>query len=69
MSYRIFILNPADRGCMELREQFADDHEAVSHAAALLADAHAAEIWHGERLVARLGEAFQLGPRGAGSEA
>ena len=65
MSYRIFILNQHDEGPMEVREHFADDVAALNHAKALLARARAAEVWHGERLVARLGSDFELGARGA----
>ena len=65
MSYRIFILNQHDEGPMEVREHFADDLAALNHAKELLARARAAEVWHGERLVARLGSDFELGARGA----
>jgi hypothetical protein len=65
MSYRIFILNQHDEGRMEVDEHFADDMAALNHAKELLTRARAAEVWHGERLVARLGSDFELGARGA----
>ncbi|HEY2356762.1 MAG TPA: hypothetical protein VGH86_04875 [Phenylobacterium sp.] len=65
MSYRIFILNEHDEGPMEVHEQFNSDAAAVDHARALLARARAAEVWHGSRLVARLGSDFDLDSRGA----
>jgi hypothetical protein len=64
--YRIYVLNHRDEGGMEITEEFRRDEDALSHASTLLSAGYAAEVWHEDRLVARLGGHYEVGPRGSG---
>lgn len=66
MPYRIYVLNDRDEGGMEITEEFGSHEDALSHASNLLSAGYAAEVWHEDRLLARLGEPYEVGPRGSG---
>lgn len=59
-SYRIYILTLQDRIAEILEAVFATDREALEAAEDRAAGAYAAEVWSGERLVARLGGELTL---------
>src|SRR5438552_3932434 len=65
LTYRIYLLDDQDQGGMELAETFPDDAAALRYAEALLPQAYAAEIWEGDRLVARLGGEYIVRPTAA----
>jgi hypothetical protein len=54
-TYRIYVLNSQDRVEDIVENPFASDHEALETAEDLSAGQYAAEVWSGERLIARLG--------------
>jgi len=58
--YRIYVLNAQDCVAAALERLFRTDREALEKAEDLSAGQYAAEVWQGERLVARLGGAFLL---------
>lgn len=58
--YRIYVLNAQDRIANALERLFRSEREALETAEDLRAGAYAAEVWQGERLVARLGGALTL---------
>lgn len=60
-SYRLYLLNRDDRISDAMEGLFADDDEALAQAEAARNGYYAVEVWHGARLVARLGEEFLLG--------
>ncbi|WP_041373152.1 hypothetical protein [Phenylobacterium zucineum] len=60
-SYRIYVLNRQDRIADEIEGQFPTDRAALERAEEVLTGRYAAEVWHGERLVARLGGCLELG--------
>jgi hypothetical protein len=59
--YRIYVLNQDDAVAAELAARLANDNQALEHAEDVYAGHYAAEIYDGERLVARLGGPFKLG--------
>ena len=60
-SYRLYLLNREDLIADALEGLFANDDEALARAEAARKDYYAVEVWHGGRLVGRLGEEFLLG--------
>ena len=58
--YRIYILNFDDVVEDEHEDRFGSDREALERAEDARAGEYAAEVWQGERLVARLGGALRL---------
>jgi hypothetical protein len=59
-TYRIYVLNPEERVAEVIEDAFATDLEALKTAEDLSIGQYAAEVWDGERLVARLGSEFSL---------
>jgi hypothetical protein len=59
--YRIYILNLQDRIAEILEDSFTSERHALERADHLRGGHYAAEVWTGERLVARLGGVLQLG--------
>lgn len=57
-AYRLYILSAQERISDSLEAVFADDREAMDYAEALRRNRHAAEVWRGPRLIARLGAEF-----------
>ncbi len=58
--YRFYVLSSQER-ITEAREGiFPDDKTALAEAVQMRRDRFAAEVWSGERLVGRVGEAFSL---------
>lgn len=60
-TYRIYILNKEDRISGKMERAFPNDREALKIARDLSAGQYAAEVWAGERLVARMGGELCLG--------
>lgn len=60
-SYRIYVLNPQDRIADLIEAVFETDAAALRRAETALGHGYAAEVWQGERLVARLGGELRLG--------
>ena len=58
--YRIYVLNPEDRIARRFEQDFPSDQAAIERAEDISAGQHAAEVWAGERLVARLGREFRI---------
>jgi hypothetical protein len=58
--YRIYVLNSQDRVADEIEQRYASDRMALERAEDLSAGQYAAEVWAGERLVARLGPEFEI---------
>lgn len=54
-TYRIYVLDPEDRVADIVETRFPDDRRALEAAEDLSVGQYAAEVWAGERLVARLG--------------
>ena len=59
--YRIYVLNRQDRVADKLEDAFPSDRAALEAAEDVCAGAYAAEVWDGERLVARLGGELRIG--------
>lgn len=59
-TYRIYVLTSQDDVADVVENPFADDRAALETAEDLSAGQYAAEVWAGERLVARLGGEFSL---------
>lgn len=60
-TYRIYVLTSQDRVKDSIEDKFASDEVALETAEDLSAGQYAAEVWAGERLVARLGGALRVG--------
>lgn len=58
--YRIYVLDRHDGVTDELEDRFCNDNEALARAEDAYEGQYAAEVYHGERLVARLGGALTL---------
>ncbi|WP_374472777.1 hypothetical protein [Phenylobacterium sp.] len=58
--YRIYVLSHDERVTAELEALFANDNAALQRAEDAYAGQYAAEVYDGERLVARLGGPFRL---------
>ena len=58
--YRIYVLNAQDRIARVLESEFATDGAALAMAEDARRSFYAAEVWDGERLVARVGGEFSL---------
>jgi hypothetical protein len=59
--YRIYVLNRQDRVAEKFEDAFPSDRAALEAAEDVSAGAYAAEVWDGERLVARLGGELRIG--------
>lgn len=59
--YRIYVLNPQERVSEKFEDAFPSDRAALECAEDVRGGAYAAEVWDGERLVARLGGEFRIG--------
>jgi hypothetical protein len=59
-TYRIYVLNAEDRVAEIVENNFDGDRQALETAEDLSAGQYAAEVWDGERLVARLGGELSL---------
>ena len=59
--YRIYVLNRQERVAEKYEDAFPSDRAALERAEDLGAGQYAAEVWDGERLVARLGGEFRIG--------
>ena len=60
-AYRLYVLNDRDLVADAIENEFASDIEALARAEAVRQDEYAVEVWTGERLVGRLGGAFEVG--------
>ncbi|HVI33696.1 hypothetical protein [Phenylobacterium sp.] len=60
IEYRIYVLSGDERIAQALEDRFANDNEALERAEDVYAGHYAAEVYDGERLVARLGGPFKL---------
>lgn len=60
IEYRIYVLSGDERIAQALEDRFANDNEALERAEDAYAGHYAAEVYDGERLVARLGGPFKL---------
>jgi len=58
--YRIYILTSQEHVDETREGVFADDKAALAKAIEMRRESFAAEVWAGERLVARVGQAFSL---------
>ncbi|MCR5877085.1 hypothetical protein [Phenylobacterium sp. J367] len=58
--YRIYVLNQDERVAAELEQAFCNDNAALEKAEDAYAGHYAAEVYDGDRLVARLGAPFDL---------
>ena len=58
--YRIYVLNGQERVFEATETEFPSDEKALEHAEEVSAGQYAAEVWMGERLVARLGAEFRI---------
>ncbi|HEY8616436.1 hypothetical protein [Phenylobacterium sp.] len=58
--YRIYVLSHDERVAAEVAARFANDNAALELAEDAYAGHYAAEVYEGERLVARLGGPFLL---------
>jgi hypothetical protein len=58
--YRIYVLNREEQVARQMSAQFPRDVEALQQAEDAYAGQYAAEVYEGERLVARLGGPFLL---------
>jgi hypothetical protein len=58
--YRIYVLDVQERIAASLEEPFASDSAALKCAWIAAVGQYAAEVWKGERLIARLGGALKL---------
>jgi hypothetical protein len=58
--YRIYVLDRLERIAASLEEAFEGDQQALKCARIASIGQYAAEVWHGPRLVARLGGQLQL---------
>jgi hypothetical protein len=58
--YRIYVLNPEERVAEKFEDAFPSDRAALERAEDISAGQYAAEVWDGERLVARLGGEFRI---------
>ena len=56
--YRIYVLDGQDHVACAREDRFASDRAALEAAEDARAGQYAAEVWQGERLVARLGGEF-----------
>jgi hypothetical protein len=59
-NYRIYVLNPQERIAEKFEDAFPSDRAALERAEDVRAGQYAAEVWDGDRLVARLGEEFRI---------
>ncbi|MDP1875294.1 hypothetical protein [Phenylobacterium sp.] len=59
--YRVYIVTPEENISEAVEVDYRDDRHALAEAARLGDARHAVEVWTGERLVGRLGEAFNFG--------
>ena len=58
--YRIYVLHRDERVAAELAASLANDNAALEHAEDAYAGHYAAEVYDGDRLVARIGGPFKL---------
>jgi hypothetical protein len=58
--YRIYVLDQLERIAASLEEVFEGDSAALKCARLAAVGQYAAEVWNGERLVARLGGQLRL---------
>ncbi|MDO8410034.1 MAG: hypothetical protein Q7S93_08230 [Phenylobacterium sp.] len=61
--YRLYIVTAAEDISRTVEDDYPNDLAALAQAARLQTEEHAVEVWTGERLVARLGGAFDFGRR------
>ncbi len=68
-SYRLYVVTPQEDISAAFEKEYQSDQEAMARAACLQQERHAVEVWSGERLVGRLGGAFDFGrPADAGRQ-
>lgn len=60
IEYRIYVLSGDERIAQALEDRFDNDNAALERAEDAYAGHYAAEVYDGERLVARLGGPFKL---------
>lgn len=61
--YRLYVVTPEENVVEAVEIAYCDDLQALAEAQRLGQQEHAVEVWTGERLVGRLGEAFNFGGR------
>lgn len=59
-TYRIYVLDRRERIAVAREVRFAADRDALDYARRIRSGYAAAEVWEGERLVARLGAEFRI---------
>lgn len=59
--YRVYVVTPEENISEAVEVDCRDDRQALDEAARLGGADRAVEVWTGERLVGRLGEAFNFG--------
>lgn len=60
-SYRLYVVTPQENISAAFEKEYRNDQEALARAACLQQERHAVEVWSGERLVGRVGSAFDFG--------
>lgn len=61
--YRLYVVTREERIAEAVEVECRDDRHALAEAERLGGAEHAVEVWTDERLVGRLGEAFNFGGR------
>ena len=59
--YRVYVVTPQEQISEAVEVDYRDDRHALAEAQRLSEAEHAVEVWTGDRLVGRLGEAFNFG--------
>ncbi|MDP2212936.1 hypothetical protein [Phenylobacterium sp.] len=59
--YRLYLVTPDENISEAVESDYPSDLEALAQAERLCGAEHAVEVWTDERLVGRLGEAFNFG--------
>lgn len=60
-SYRLYVVTAQEDISAAFENEYQNDQEAMARAARLQEERHAVEVWNGERLVGRVGGAFDFG--------
>ena len=59
--YRLYVVTAEENISSTFERHFPDDREALTQAERLRAEQHAVEVWNDDRLVGRIGGAFDFG--------